>query len=268
MIKCFISIVALFAVTISVHAQSLASPEGRGTSGLSKVHYLCNGILASGPNFKLEGGVVCFNPSPREATSTWTFYTADADPVVVSLKLKPNARTWGNTYPKGAWGLKIESSEPIAAQLFCEHFRVPWSDDFSATPEYERVYNQYSALSVPALARILYLPDVTSSPEPEKLMLIEKQWFTVCNPNKTPAKVKITDNMNAKAFDTREVTVPAERVSHFEMTEIGLKRFEGGAITIESDQPISVLQTRANEGTPKGKFNGIRFTTFTFMLQP
>lgn len=235
-------------------------------SGLSKVHFLCNGIRAVNSRFKLEEGVVCYNPSPHEVGSTWTYYTTNAEPTIVKIPLRPRGKTWGHGTPQGAWGLKIEADEPVAAQLFCEHFSVPYQDDFTLTPEFERAYNQYAAISVPTLGKVFYLPDITSGPKPEVQKTVEKQWFTVCNPNKTEARVKFTDDMGKKGAESREITIPGERIAHFEMTEISLSSFEGGSMVINSDAPIAVMQMRTIEGTPHGKFNQIRFSVQSFML--
>lgn len=265
-VKSLLGIAASLAMSFAVLAQAPANSDEPAAPGLSKLHFLCSGIRPLNSRFRLEGGVVCFNPSSREATSRWTFYTSNAEPTVVTLQLKPNGKTWGKSYPKDAWGLKIESSEPISVQGFFEYFSDPYNDDFTLTKDSERAFNQYSALSATRLGNVFYLPDTTDSPKPEKLMTVERQWFTVCNPNRAAAKVKFTDNLGTQGMDSQEITIPAERIAHFQMADIGLKRFVGGSVTIESDQPVAVLQTRTVEGTARSKFNQLRFSVFTFML--
>jgi hypothetical protein len=250
----------------NVITETRAIAAESSSSGVSKVHYICNGIRPLNSHYKLQEGVACFNPTPREATTTWTFYTSNAAPTVLTFKIKPNSRTWGKGFPKDPWGLKIESSEPISVQGFNEYIHQPYSHDLSETPENERTLCVYSCPSATALATVFFLPDCSTSPSPENRITTEKQWFTVCNPNTAAAKLTITANYNDKGVDTREITVPAQRFAHFEMSETGLKKYEGCAMSIASDMPVAILQTRTCEGTPKGKFNQMMFSIFTFMI--
>lgn len=259
---------ACFAFSLAAQAQAPAGQLNPPSAGLSRTHYLCSGIRVTNPKFTLEEGVACFNPSPREAQATCTFFTAGAEPKVLNLTLKPNGKTWLRGYPKESWGMKIESTVPITAQGFVEYFSVAYNTDYTKVPESQRGINQYSTMSVWSLGRSYYLPDLSTSPRPETLWTVEKNWYTVCNPNKTEAKLVFKNYMGKEGTDTREITVPAERISHFEMTEIGMKPIIGGAMEIQSDQPIAILQTRAIEGTPMSKFNNVRFSVFQFMLQP
>ena len=216
------------------------------------------------------------NSGDLPATVDVTYYFEDADPIRKAYSVGPR-RTFGRGMdgpkPNQRCGIKVASDRPVTAQILIEVVESP----NAKKPEDKNLLLQQSWRGVRA-GRVFECADAGSSGVPAaspNRPTFEQQYVTLFNPNPAPMTAEVTGYFKGDRVKSVNVSVPAERVKHFEAHDIGLGHIDSykdgrfSAFRVATDKPAAVLQSRVifrNNGGPLDKLP-IK-EAFNWMIEP
>ncbi len=218
-----------------------------------KTHYLIdhNYIADEQKLYGEFGHLLAFNPGPRDADLTLTFYFEDREPVVTHQVAKAGQSSESNygkwpIQPGTRFALKVESTEPIACQS-----TVGWNvtlNDYgpqakTRSPQGIRECAK-AYTSITALSQDWYLPDGIVIDMPKNIYVRESEWALLLNPGDQPATVTIA--LHYDTVDECKLVVPARRIKAVYMDDLARRNKHYGAHFI-SDQPIAAQWLRQVE---------------------
>ena len=209
---------------------------------MSRIHYFGDGYLLEndGPN-RQSTWVCIYNPAPREAQLSFTFYYEDVEPTAMAFTvpaergLSVHLAGREEVHQNKRFGAKIESSEPTVIQITTGYYGVEDKPDW-----YTRA--MHSVICGEQLATVNYYADGLVIDQPNQ-RLKEPEWAFLLNPNKVAADVTLHAYYNDGQHVTYDCRVGAERLLPIFMDELVIKNKLFGAKYISS-VPIAIQQTR------------------------
>jgi hypothetical protein len=210
---------------------------------MSRQYYFAEGYLLedrSRPN-RQSSWIVLFNPTSREAKLRFTFYYTDGEPTARDFAVPPrmgmsaHLLEWKEIKVDARFGARIESSEPIVAQLTTAYYGAEDRDDM-----YTRA--MHSVICADRLSTVNYYADAFVIDRPNQ-RLKEPEWAFLLNPNDQPAKVRLHAFRSDGEKRTYDFSVGARRVLPVFMDETVEKNVLFGATWVSS-VPIAIQQTR------------------------
>ncbi len=194
------------------------------------------------------GHLLAFNPGPRDAQLTLTFYFEDREPVSIQQLAKACQSTesnYGNwpIQPGTRFALRVDSTEPLACQS-----TVGWNvtkNDYSPnavtrSPQGVRETAK-SYMAIARLAREWFVADGIVIDMPDKIYVRESEWALLLNPSDQDAQVTLT--LHYQDIANCPVTVPARRLKALYMDDIARRNSHYG-VHFTSDQDIAAMWMR------------------------
>jgi hypothetical protein len=202
-----------------------------------------------------------FNPGANDATLNITIFHAEREPtsfqqvIPAGNSFETNADQWSIPL-NSRFGMKIESTEPIVAQA-----TEGWNNtknDYSrnATPANSNIPRETakSYVSHTSLAKECYIADGIIIDTPEYIWIKETEDMAVLNPNKVDMTLTVHayyGRQSVTRFEIpldipvvkKQITIPAERLGFFSLTEWIKPNWHYGA-RVTADQPFAAQWLR------------------------